>query len=76
MTLASPIPKNLKQQVLAQLQDAPEADLVLVHETLLHARKLRLLDEISEDAEQERADGKWDNLPELLTSFRAKLRGL
>lgn len=76
MTAASPIPapKNLRQQTMQELEQAPDEDFVFVHEALMHARKLRLLDEISDDAEKEQAAGKWDRLPEMLAEVRAKLR--
>ena len=76
MSPASAIPKDLKRQTLAELEAAPEEDFDFVREAMLHARKLRLLDEISEGAERERSEGKWESLPERLASVRAKLRGL
>ena len=60
--------------MIQRLETAPESDLLIVHDALLHAEKLKLLDEISEDAERERADGKWDRLPELILQVREKLR--
>lgn len=70
----APIPKDLRQQMMREVEQAPDEDLVLVHEALLHARKLRLLDEISAGAEREEAAGKWDRLPEMIAAVRAKLR--
>jgi hypothetical protein len=68
------MPKNLRQQTLRALEQAPDEDFVIVHEALLHAQKLRLLDQISDDADKERSEGKWDRLPEALAAVRAKIR--
>lgn len=75
MTATTPIPRDLREQMLLRLQTAPDEDVLIVHDALLHAEKLRLLEEISADAEQERADGKWERLPQLLKEVRARLRG-
>lgn len=74
-TVPTPAPKNLRQQTIQELEQAPDEDFVFVHEALMHARKLRLLEDISEDAEGEQAAGKWERLPEMLAEVRAKLRG-
>jgi hypothetical protein len=71
---SQPIPINLREQVLRRIEAASDADVLIVHEALLHAEKLRLLDDISDDAEKERSEGKWENLPALLTEVRARLR--
>jgi len=60
--------------MIQRLETAPESDLLSVQEASLPAEKIKLLDEISEDAERERADGKWDRLPELILQVREKLR--
>ena len=73
-TLSQPIPTNLREQMLKRIETAPDADVLIVHEALLHAQKLRLLDDISVDAEHERSSGRWEKLPELLAEVRAKLR--
>jgi uncharacterized protein (UPF0147 family) len=73
-TLAQPIPRNLREQVLKRIETAPDEEVLIVHEALIHAEKLRLLDEISNDAERERTEGKWERLPELLQEVRARLR--
>jgi hypothetical protein len=75
MSVTTPIPRDLREQMLQRLQTAPDEDVLIVHEALLHAEKLRLLEEISADAEQERASGKWAHLPQLLQEVRARLRG-
>lgn len=76
MSPATVIPKDLKRQTLAELEAAPEEDFIFVREAMLHARKLRLLEEISVGAERERLAGKWEDLPERLARVRAQLRGL
>ena len=73
-TLPQPVPKNLREQMIKRIESAPDDDILIVHEALLHADKMRLLDEISADAERERAAGKWERLPELISEVRAKLR--
>jgi hypothetical protein len=76
MIATPPMPKNLRQQTLRALEQAPDEDFVIVHEALLHAQKLRLLDQISVDATKEQAEGKWESLPETLAAVRAKIRTL
>ncbi len=41
---------------------------------LLHAEKDRLWREISSEAEEERASGRWAKLPEVIQEVRARLR--
>jgi hypothetical protein len=72
--IPQPIPMNLREQMLKRIETAPDADVLIVHEALLHAEKLRLMDDISADAEGERSEGKWENLPALLMEVRARLR--
>jgi hypothetical protein len=60
--------------MIKRIETAPEEDILVVNEALLHADKLRLLEAISQDAERERAAGKWERLPELLNEVRARLR--
>jgi hypothetical protein len=73
-TLPQPVPKNLREQMIKRLETASEEDVIFVHEALIHAEKLKLLDDISAGAERERTGGKWERLPELLREVRAKLR--
>lgn len=74
MTLTSPIPKNLRPELIRLIEGLPEEDLPLVNEVLLHAEKDRLWREISSEAEVERSSGRWVRLPELIREARAKLR--
>ena len=72
--LPSPIPKDLRQQLVRSLDKFDEPELVFIHRVFLEAEKQRLWREIGEDAEKERLAGKWDNLPEVIREVRAKLR--
>jgi hypothetical protein len=71
---AQPIPRNLRQQMVEKVQDLPEKYLSVLYEAFIHAEKVRLLDEISRDAEREQAEGKWDNLPELIQQVRERIK--
>ena len=68
------IPKNLRERMSEMLRAVPEPYLGVFYEAMLHAEKVRLLDEISKDAEGERAEGKWDHLPELIQQVRSRLK--
>ena len=74
MTITSPVPSNLRPELIKRIEDLPEQDLPLVNEVLLHAEKDRLWREISSEAEAERVSGKWDRLTEIVQEARAKLR--
>jgi cation transport regulator ChaB len=70
MNVASPIPKNLREQLVSKAQSIPDKYLALFHEAWLDAETVRLLDEMNEQAENEQAEGKWENLPELIRAYR------
>ena len=72
MTLASPIPKNLRAQIVETIEVLPEEDLVFVYDMLLEAEKQRLWREIQVDAEAEQKAGKWERLPEIIREVRAR----
>lgn len=55
---------------MTKLQAMPEKYLALLHEAWLDAEMVRLLDEMNEQAEKEQAEGKWENLPELIRVYR------
>jgi hypothetical protein len=69
-----PVPKNLRQQMVEKIQDIPDKYLAVLYEAFVHAEKVRLLDEISRDAESEQAEGKWENLPDLIREVREKIK--
>ena len=73
-TLPQPVPKNLREQMLDKLKNMPEPYLVVLYEAFLHAEAVSLLDEMSRDAEREQAEGKWDNLPDLIKEVRDRIR--
>jgi hypothetical protein len=70
----SPVPKNLREQMLEKVRTTPEPYLSVLYEAFLHAEAVRLLDEMSREAESEQAEGKWDHLPELIEEVRGKIR--
>ena len=70
----SPVPKDLRPELIRRIEGLPEQDLPLVNEVLLHAEKDRLWREVATEAEVERLDGRWDRLTEIIQEARAKLR--
>lgn len=74
MSVSSPVPRNLRPDLIRRIETLPEEDLVLVNEVLLHAEKERLWHEISAEAENEKQNGGWENLPEIIEQARARLR--
>ncbi len=74
MMTTSPVPKDLRPELIRRIEALPEQDLPLVNEVLLHAEKDRLWREISNEAEVERLDGRWEHLPEIIADARARLR--
>lgn len=71
-TAMGPVPTNLRQQMLERVSSMAEEDVVRLHELILLNEKIRVREEVSRQAEQERADGKWDNLEELIRAYRAR----
>lgn len=74
MPTVSPIPKNLRPDLIRQIETLPEEDLVLVSEVLLHAEKERLWREISAEAEAERKSRRWEKLPAIIDEVRSRRR--
>lgn len=74
MPTTLPIPKNLRPDLIRQIETLPEEDLLLVSEVLLHAEKDRLWREISAEAETERVSGRWEKLPAIIEEIRARRR--
>jgi uncharacterized membrane protein len=70
MTSAEPIPKNLRGTLIKAIEEMPEEQLVAVHQAMLEAEVRRLRQLISEDAEREQAEGKWDRLNEVIRQYR------
>jgi hypothetical protein len=73
-TLPQPIPSDLREQLIERVMNSPDKYLPVLFEAFLHAEKVRLLDEISADAEREQAEGKWDNLPALIQQVREGIK--
>ncbi len=69
-----PNPSSLKPDLIQRIEVMSDEELRLVHEVLLHAEKDRLWREISGEAEDDRKNGKWDKLPEIISEVRLKLR--
>jgi hypothetical protein len=74
MSYAPPIPKNLRQQMIEKVNNTPDLYLTVLYEAFLHTEAVRLMDEMSRDAEREQAEGKWDHLPELIKEVREKIK--
>ncbi len=51
-----------------------EEQLLGVHHAVLDKEIERLRQVISDDAEREQAEGKWNNLPEVIAEYRARSR--
>jgi hypothetical protein len=71
-TAPQPVPKNLRQQLMKQIETTPEDELVEVHDMLLLRAKLRLLDMMSAQAECEHAAEKDGDLVEYIRQHRAR----
>ncbi|MCX6857145.1 MAG: hypothetical protein NTV80_19815 [Verrucomicrobia bacterium] len=74
MPLAPPIPKNLLATLKESMDLMTEEQLLGVHHAVLDKEIERLRQVISDDAEREQAEGKWDNLPEVIAEYRARNR--
>lgn len=67
-----PIPRNLREQMIQRVQAMPEDQVAELYEMLLLQEKLTLLDKISDGAEREQAEGKWQDLPEFIRAYRSR----
>ncbi len=67
-----PMPKNLREQMVQRINTMSERDVVDLYELVLLNEKIRLRQEISDQADQENANGLWTDLPELIRAYRAK----
>ncbi len=72
MTLAEPIPKNLRAILTENIARMTEEQLLSFHNFILEAEIERLLKVVSDDAEKEQAEGKWDNLSEIIQAYRER----
>lgn len=74
MTTSPPIPKNLKATLVQSMDLMTEEQLLGVHEAVLDNEIKRLRQLVSDEAEKERAEGKWDDLPTVIAEYRARNR--
>jgi len=72
--LDTPVPKNLRTQMLKRIEAMPEEDVTELYELVLLQEKLRLRRDVSADAEREQTDGVWVGLPELIRAYRTGKR--
>jgi hypothetical protein len=70
----TPLPKSLRPDLIRRIETMPDDELRLVHSVLLHAEKERLWAEISGAAEQQRAAGAFERLPQIIEQVRRELR--
>ena len=70
--------KRVIRLLLATLKESldlmNEEQLLSVHHAVLDKEIERLRQVISDDAEREQAEGKWNNLPEVIAEYRARSR--
>jgi hypothetical protein len=71
-SLQQPVPKNLREQMIERISTMDDDSLIKLHDLDLLAEKLRLRQEISEQAEAERVAGKWDDLTEVIRAYRSR----
>lgn len=71
-TLPQPVPKNLREQMMKRVEKMDEVSLVRLHELDLLAESIRLREVISQQAEAERASGKWEGIEETVRAYRRR----
>lgn len=71
-TLPQPVPKNLREQMINRVSSMDESSLLRLHELDLLTETIRLRGVISEQAEAERAAGKWEGLEEVIREYRRR----
>jgi hypothetical protein len=67
-------PKKLRPEIIQRIEAMDDESLLLLHQVLLHVEKARLWEELSSEAETDRAAGKFDRLPQIIQEARAELR--
>ena len=73
-TLPSPVPKNLREQMLNFITNAPEERLPDLHTRLLIAERDQLWKEIGEQAQADFEAGKFDAVNESVHEYRSRNR--
>jgi hypothetical protein len=74
MPSTTPVPKNLRPDLIRRIEAMPDDELRLVHAVLLHAEKDRLWAEVSAHAEEDRLAGVFERLPQVIGQVRSELR--
>jgi len=74
MSTTTPVPKNLRPDLIRRIESMPDEELQFVHSVLLHAEKQRLWTEISASAEKEHAANMFEQLPGIIEQARKGLR--
>ena len=73
-TLDQPVPRDIREQMIRRIENAPEDFVLLVHQVLLRVEKEALWREIQTGAEADAASGKLDRIPEMIRAVRAARR--
>ena len=66
--------KKLRPDIIQRIENMDDENLLVLHRFLLIVEKERLWRELSAEAEQDRASGQLDRLPEIIRGARAALR--
>ena len=66
-------PKKLRPEIIQRIENMDDESLLVLHRVLLIVEKERLWRELSAEAEQDRASGQLDRLPEIIREARAEL---
>ena len=66
--------KKLRPDIIQRIENMDDENLLVLHRFLLIVEKERLWRELSAEAEQDRASGQLDRLPEIIREARAELR--
>jgi hypothetical protein len=67
-------PKKLRPEIIQRIETMDDESLLVLHRILLVVEKERLWRELSAEADQDRAAGKFDRIPEIIREARAELR--
>ena len=74
MTMMNPSPKNLRPDLIQKIESMPEADLLWVHQVLLHLEKEQLWQELSTEMEADHQAGKFAHLPDIIREVRGEIK--
>lgn len=66
--------KKLRPEIIQRIENLDDENLLVLHRFLLIVEKERLWRELSTEAEQDRASGQLQRLPEIIREARAELR--